>query len=141
MSLATAALFTASLLIQPAHADEKQAEECVTTKVRDGYAEGWGIRTMTTTTLAPGKTRNYLVTLYAGNEYQLQACGDDTVSNLDVLLYDTEGNLLSRDDVEDRQPAFNYTPKTTNTYYVVVYLRSLKGGGDDAGVAMAVTYK
>ncbi len=141
MSLATVALFTASLLVQPAHADEKQAEECVTTKVRDGYAEGWGIRTMTTTTLAPGKTRNYLVTLYAGNEYQLQACGDDTVGNLDVLLYDTEGNLLSRDDVEDRQPAFNYTPKTTDTYYVVVYLRSLKGGGDDAGVAMAVTYK
>ena len=141
MTLATAALFTASLLVSPAHADEKQAEECVTTKVRDGYAEGWGIRTMTTTTLAPGKTRNYLVTLYAGNEYQLQACGDESVGNLDVLLYDTEGNLLSRDDAEDRQPIFNYTPETTNTYYVVVYLRSLKAGGEDAGVAMAVTYK
>ncbi|MEZ4317836.1 MAG: hypothetical protein R3F61_10040 [Myxococcota bacterium] len=134
-------VLAASLLTGTALADEKQAEECVNTKVWDSYGDGWGVRTMTKTTLETGKTRNYLVTLYAGNEYRVQSCGDDSVTNLDVLLYDTEGNLLSRDDTESREPMFSFTPKTTATYYVVVYLRELKEKRADAGVAMAVTYK
>ncbi|MCB9674255.1 MAG: hypothetical protein H6737_04010 [Alphaproteobacteria bacterium] len=135
------AAFATALLSSPALADEKQAEECVNTKVWDSYGDGWGVRTMTKTTLAPGKTRNYLVTLYAGNEYRIQACGDESVTNLDVLLYDTEGNLLSRDEATDREPMFSYTPSSTATYYVVLYLRELKERKDGAGVAMAVTYK
>jgi len=130
-----------ALLAGPALANEKQAEECVNTKVWDSYGDGWGVRTMTKTTLETGKTRNYLVTLYAGNQYRMLACGDDSVTNLDVLLYDTEGNMLSRDDSEGREPNFAYTPETTATYYVVVYLRGLKDQKSDAGVAMAVTYK
>lgn len=130
-----------ALFISPALANEKQAEECVNTKVWDSYADGWGVRTMTTSTLEVGKTRNYLVTLYAGNEYRVESCGDDSVTNLDVLLYDTEGNLLVRDDTDDRQPKLAFTPDKTQTYYVVVYLRDVKEKQADAGVAMAVTYK
>ena len=36
----------------------------------DGYADGWGIRTMTTASLEAGATRNYLVTFYPNKEYQ-----------------------------------------------------------------------
>ena len=131
----------AILLSNPAFADEKQAEECVNTKVWDSYGDGWGVRTMTTSTLEVGKTRNYLVTLYAGNEYRVQSCGDSSVTNLDVLLYDTEGNLLARDDSDNREPLMSFNPDRTATYYVVVYLRGVKEKKSDAGVAMAVTYK
>lgn len=130
-----------TLGLQAAHADEKAAEECVQTKVWEAYAEGWGVRTLTGTTLQPGKTRNYLVTLYAGNEYEIKTCGDDSVKNLDVLLYDTDGNVVMRDEVDGRQPAIKYTPKDTDTYYVVLYLRSTADAKADAGVAMAVVYK
>jgi hypothetical protein len=135
-------MFALSLLLgSTALADEKSAEECVQTKVWDAYADGWGVRTLTSTTLAPGKTRNYLVTLYAGNEYRIETCGDDRVTNLDVLLYDTEGNILKRDDVDGRNPSFTYKPESTSTYYVVVYLRGVKEKSTDAGIGMAVVYK
>ena len=135
------ALTTMLMLSSSSFANEKQAEECVQTKVWDAYAEGWGVRTLTSTTLQPGKTRNYLVTLYAGNEYQIQTCGDDSVTNLDVLLYDTEGKILVRDTTTDRQPSFTFKPETTSTFYVVVYLRGVKEKSADAGVGMAVIYK
>lgn len=128
-------------LLGTAQADEKQAEDCVHTKVWDSYGDGWGVRTMTSTTLEQGKTRNFLVTLYAGNEYKITSCGDSNVANLDILLYDTEGTLLSRDSSEDRQPGFAFKPEQTATYYVVLYLRELKDAKADAGVAMAVIYK
>ena len=63
------------------------------------------------------------------------------VKNLDVLLYDTDGNVLARDSTEDRQPSFTYTPKETSTYYVVLYVREVAEGAESAGVGMAVIYK
>lgn len=120
--------------------DEKAAEECVQTKVWEAYAEGWGVRTLTSTTLKPGKTRNYMVTLYAGNEYEVKACGIEGVANLDVLLYDSDGKLIVKDEDEGRQPSIKFTPETTSTYYVVLYLRTLKSGAE-AAAAMAVVYK
>jgi len=130
------ALSTAALA-----ADELAAETCLRTKVWDSYADGWGVRTMTSTTLAPNATRNYLVTLYKGNQYQIRTCGDDAVSNLDVYLYDLGGNVIAQDNTTDREPMIAYTPTATGTFYVVVHARELVAGKTDAGVAMAVTYK
>ena len=135
-----ASAITAMALFTPtAQADEAQAETCLRTKVWDGYADGWGIRTMTSTLLDSGATRNYLVTLYKGNEYQIQTCGDKQVNNLDVLLYDLDGNVVLRDDTTDREPKLEYKPTSTATYYIVVHARDLEK--DAAGIAMAVTYR
>ncbi len=120
---------------------EKDAEECVQTKVWDAYADGWGVRTITSTTLHVGKTKNYLVTLYAGNRYRIEACGDEAAANLDILLYDTDGKLLLRDETSDRQPRIEYVPTATSTFYVVLYLRGTKEARSEAGVGMAVVYK
>lgn len=136
--------------LAPAHADEKEAETCLRTKVWDGYAQGWGVRTMTSTSIPDGKTRNYLVTLYEGNEYQIQTCADANVRNLDVLLYDTQGNVIARDNTpapgspagtEDREPRIAFKPPSTGTYYIVVYNREARRPEDVGGVAMAVVYK
>ncbi|MBN2798849.1 MAG: hypothetical protein JXX28_06835 [Deltaproteobacteria bacterium] len=128
-------------LSSSALADEEGAETCVRTKVWDGYADGWGIRTLTSTTLAPNATRNYLVTLYKGNEYQITTCGDEGVQNLDVLLYDLNGNVVLRDDTADREPKLYFQPTETSTYYIVLHARELKTGATGAGVSMAVVYR
>ena len=91
-------------LSMPARAGESEAESCLRSKVWDGYAEGWGVRTMTSTTLPDGKTRNYLVTLYEGNEYKVRTCADESIVNLDVLLYDVKGAVIARDSTTDREP-------------------------------------
>lgn len=135
------ALF-AAMFAQTAFAgDELAAETCLRTKVWDSYAEGWGVRTMTSTSLAQGATQNYLVTLYKGNEYQIRTCGDDLVKNLDVYLYDLNGKVVAQDDSVGREPMFAYKPETTGTYYVVVHARELTDATKEAGVAMAVTYR
>jgi hypothetical protein len=96
---------------------------------------------MTSTVLDSGATRNYLVTLYKGNDYRIQTCGDGAVANLDVLLYDTSGNVVLRDETKDKQPMIEYKPDATGTYYIVLHARELEGGKASAGIAMAVTYK
>jgi len=134
-------LLALGLAAAPAEAGKRDAEDCLRTRVWDGYGDGWGIRTMTSTELAAGKTRNYLVTLYKGNEYRIEACGDGSVKNVDVLLYDTNGNVIKRDESDDKTPRFEFTPEETGSFYVVVYMRDLEEGKDDAGVAMAVVYR
>ncbi len=134
--------FLASLLSSPpAIADEAEASSCLRTKVWDGYSDGWAIRTMTSTELTSGKTRSYLVSLYADNEYRIATCGDASVKNLDVLLYDTKGNIVMRDETTDREPFIEFKPPATGTYYVVLYLREPVEGADKAGAAMAVVYR
>jgi hypothetical protein len=126
--------------LQTAEADEKKADTCLRTKIWDGYGEGWAVRTATTASLAQGEHRVYLVTLYAGNEYKLQVCGDDSATDIDIVLHDAEGVELVRDQTNDREPVVTYKPANTETYYVVLYAGQVTEG-QDAGVAMAVTYK
>ena len=139
--LAATGLVLVGLATPAVAGDTDKAETCLRTKVWDGYAQGWGIRTMTSTNLTLGATRNYLVTLYKGNEYQIQSCCDDEVQNLDLYLYDLNGNVVLRDNTEDRQPLLTFTPDKTATYYIVLHARSLTTESAEAAVAMAVTYR
>jgi hypothetical protein len=127
----------------PALADQKEADTCLRTKIWSGYDDGWAVRTATTAELAQGEHRIYLVTLYAGNEYKFQVCGDAQASNVDLVLHDQSGKELARDKSDDREPMVTYKPQTTDTYYVAVYAASVAGDakGPKAGVALAVTYR
>jgi hypothetical protein len=125
----------------PAFADEAEAEGCLRTKVWEGYEDGWSIRTMTSTTLGRGATRNYLVTLYKGNEYQIQSCADDAATNIDLLLYDLNGNIVVRDDDPGGEPKLAFKPEKTSTFYIVVHARELTDPKGQSGVAVAVTYR
>jgi len=127
------------LIDHPALAGTREAESCLRAKVWEGYSDGWGVRTLTASEMATGKTRNYVVNLFKGNKYRIQTCGDDNVTNLDVLLYDQAGTVLARDTTSDRQPALDFTPTVTGSYYVVLFARELSK--PEAGVAMAVVYK
>lgn len=122
-------------------AGESEAESCLKTKVWDGYAEGWGVRTMTSATVPDGKTKNYLVTLYEGNEYRIRTCADDAFKNLDVLLYDAKGSLVMRDATQDREPELTIKPPGTGTYYIVLYAQAMATPGTEGSAAMAVVYR
>ncbi len=136
------AFFPALLLASTfALASENDAETCLRTKVWDGYSDGWGIRTMTSTQLDAGRTRNYLVTLYKGNEYQVTTCGVAGFKNIDVLLYDTTGTVIVRDTTTDREPKVTFKPDKTASYYIVLYARETDARTQKGDVAMAVVYR
>ena len=122
-------------------ADEEEADTCLRTKTWEGYYEGWAVRTATSATLGEGDHRIYIVTMYAGNEYRLQVCGDANANDIDIVLHDANGTELMRDESDDREPIVNFKPSSTDTYYIAVYAGSLAKGQDKAGVAMAGTYK
>jgi len=122
-------------------ADEEEADTCLRNKIWSGYNDGWAVRTATTATLGAGEHRIYLVTLYAGNEYRIQACGDNSSNNLDVVLHDANGTEIMRDESVDREPLINFKPSNTDTYYIAVYAAVLASGQSKAGVATAVTYR
>ena len=124
-----------------AQADEKEADTCLRTKIWSGYTDGWAVRTATSTSLAAGEHRIYLVTLYSGNEYQFQVCGDGGASDIDLILHDADGKELARDDTNDREPMLKFKPMTTDTFYVAVYAAGVNEGAGKAGVALAVTYR
>ncbi len=124
-----------------ANADEKDAENALREKIWAGYEKGWAVRTATTTSLESEGHRVYLVTLYAGNEYKFQAIGDKHAQNIDLVLHDSEGKEVQRDESTDREPKIVYKPTKTKTYYIAVYAAQITEDVESAGVALAVTYR
>jgi hypothetical protein len=129
------------LFAATAYATEEAAESCLTDKIWAGYSDGWAVRTATTTTLKQDEHRVYLLTLYAGNEYKLQVCGDKGAKNVDLILHDLDGKEILRDESDSREPTVVYKPEETQTYYVAVQATELKEKSESAGVALAVTYR
>lgn len=115
-------------------------EDCIRTKIWDTYGEGWAVRTSTTADIEYGKTRFYRSTLLEGRSYRILSCAADGVKNLDVLLYDKDGQVLTRDDSQGRDPVLSFTPERTGVYYVVLYLRDGKGPGDTAEASWALIH-
>jgi hypothetical protein len=125
-------------------ADKGPADNCVRSKVWEAYPQGWAVRTITHASLEEGEHRIYMLTLYAGNEYRVMACGDNTMENLDLVIYDADGKLVTQDATTDRQPVLEYKPTATDTFYVAIHAvtRSDKTKGQGKGeIALAVTYR
>jgi hypothetical protein len=136
------AILPMALLLAPqARADEEAAETCLRTKIWDAYGAGWQVRSQTNTTLGAGEHRVYLITLYAGNEYKFMACGDDNSANLDLVLYDANGNVVITDASNDREPQVSYIPTMTDTFYLAVHGSRLNDTSKKSGVSTAVSYK
>ena len=122
-------------------AGEAEADTAVRTRIWARYEQGYAVRTSSATHLVPGEERVYLLTLLAGNEYLVQGCGDDDVSDLDLFLYDSDGKVVAMDSTDDREPTLSFKPATTDTYYLTLSLGSMAEGKTEAGVAMALLYR
>lgn len=66
--------------------------------------------------LSPGQTMTYTVTLYRGVDYILFAAGDNNIEDLDIYLYDEEGNRVARDTLTDNYPVVSVTPRWTGEF-------------------------
>ncbi len=125
-------------------ADQDEADSCVRSKVWEAYPEGWAVRTITKANLGETEHRIYLLTLYAGNEYKFLGCGDTSLTDVDLVLYDADGRMLVQDQTEDRQPEVEFRPSSTDTFYLAVHAAKLGEAaetGAKASVATAVTYR
>lgn len=134
-------LLTSLGLVAPSVADEKDAETCVRTKIWDGYADGWAVRSATKAQLRRGEYRVYVLTLYAGTEYKFQACGDKMVTNVDLILYDNAGKPLVKDNAVSPEPEMSFKPSRTDAYYIALYAAELTDPYKRVGVALATTYR
>ena len=134
---------TAALAEAPApdKAREKEADTCIRTKIWSGYDQGWAVRNATSARLGGGEHRVYVITLEAGLEYKLLACGDKGIGDLDLVLHDVNGKEVARDSSNDREPMVSFTSPTTESYYLAVYAARMNEGATTGGVATAVTYK
>ena len=123
-----------------ARADDGVADTCVQAKVHDSYTDAWSVRTTVSTTLKPGGREVYVLTLHSGNQYRVMACAEESIKNLDLVVYDADGNPVVNDKTTNREPVLDFTPPATARYYVVVSDASPTGTGG-GGVATAVVFK
>jgi hypothetical protein len=130
-----------SLLSGLALADGKDAEECLRTKIWEGYSQGWAVRTVANANVPDRGHRVYMVTLYKGNEYKIMACGDKFSRNVDVVLYDKTGNAVQRETTDNRDPWISFAPNATDTFYVAVFNTQPAEPGKAVDIATAVTFK
>jgi len=102
--------------------------------------KGFRIRTDSTSSLRENYYRDYTVTLYRGNSYVIFGCGDANARDIDIHIYDENGNLIDRDRFQNSRPVVEVTPKWSGPFTVRVKMDdSLLGGR--AYYTIAVLYR
>ena len=134
-----AAALAATLLLlpaPPAQADAGAARSCLDSLVTGAVASGMRLRSTDVHFAEPQAAVTYRVTLYKGINYVLIGCADGESVDLDMRLYDSDGNLVSNDKSPDAQPFVDVSPPKTGEYalQVLVYKASAK---TDYAVAIA----
>jgi hypothetical protein len=133
-----AAVAAVALLLPapPAQADAQAARSCLDSLVTGAVASGMRLRSSDVHFAEPQAAVTYRVTLYKGINYVLLGCADGATVDLDMRLYDADGNLVSNDKSPDAQPFVDVSPPKTGEYalQVLVYKASAK---TDYAVAIA----
>ena len=79
--------------------------------VRDTYTRGL---------LARGQSTTVRTTLHSGNEYYLVAGGCEDAFDVDIAVFDENGNLIAQDEDEQSVAVAKVVPKWTGTFFVKV---------------------
>jgi hypothetical protein len=135
------ALLPLLFLATAVQANKTEAEECIYAKVSDQYSNSWQLRTRSSLELNYGGTRHYQATLLKGQSYQVLTCADDNVRDLDILLYNSKGEIILRDSLDNREPTLEFIPAATGTYFVTLYVRSMVDYTQESSVAFALMHK
>lgn len=72
--------------------------------------------------LSNGESYRYSTTLYKGNTYYIFAAGDYDVKDLDIILYDENGNKIDEDKQTDALPIVEVTPRWSGEFVVKVHM-------------------
>jgi hypothetical protein len=104
------------------------AADEVTTIVKSGILYGnvkllgfrSGIRIEDSDTLREGESKRYEPVLYRGTRYAFFAAGDQHIRDLDIYIYDMDGNLLAHDDTNSDTAIAVLAPRYTGQFKVIV---------------------
>ncbi len=81
-------------------------------------ATGYNLKGYQGEYLGSGETVIYRVYMYSYNEYAVLGAGDSRVQDLDVEIYDGDGNLIASDKDSSDVSLVRFNPPYTGTYYV-----------------------
>lgn len=68
--------------------------------------------------LAEGQGQRFVVTLRAGQPYRVVGVCDNRCGDLDLRLFDRNGELITQDLAPDRTPMLDINPRTTGGYAI-----------------------
>jgi hypothetical protein len=132
-------LAMAYVLVSPMANAGGEPEACIQTKTWSHYEQGWALRTSTTDTINTGEFSSFSATLYGGRRYLVEICGDATVELADLVLYDREGNALTRAKANGRESVLEFSPDRTQAVYIVIHLRAATA--PSAKLALAILHQ
>jgi hypothetical protein len=78
--------------------------------------------------LSAGDSDNYTVTLQGGRSYKLVGVCDNDCSDLDITLYDDDGDVVDRDLLDDDKPVVSVSGKAGGTYRMNVSMAKCSTG-------------
>ena len=117
--LMTAALSFFSL--QPASASVAGAQYNANVLFRTLKGLGWNVReSFSYGLLAHGESQIIRTTLHAGNTYKIVAAGCEDAYDVDVAVFDENGNLIDSDHDTSRLAVADITPTWSGTFYIKV---------------------
>jgi hypothetical protein len=76
--------------------------------------------------LRDGENESFTLTLHAGTQYALIGVCDNDCNDVDLVLYDADGNEVDSDVQADDYPLVQVTPSETMRYSVKVIMASCK---------------
>ena len=114
----------------PAFATEADAKNRANETAASLRREGFTIRTTYWHgTLLKNDSTYITTTLYRGSSYGLVVGGCRDAYDIDVLLYDENWNLISKDTSTDPWAVVTVTPRWTGKYYIKVRMYNSKYNG------------
>ena len=80
-------------------------------------------------TLYQGQNSVFSKTFYRSNTYVLGVAGDDDAKDIDIYVYDQNGNLVAKNNANDQVAVVKFYARYTGIYYikVVMYATSSRG--------------
>lgn len=130
-------LWTTTLL-SPALASDA-TETCLQAKMWETEEQGYAVRAVSTKSLAVSEFETIKTALFSNREYVVRSCADKGVSQLDLVVYDGQGQEIARSTDKGRSPNLTISPQTAASVYIVVQVRGATPGPH--GVSIGVLYK
>lgn len=121
-----------------ASAGETDVEECARVTAKEARKNGFRLRLDDGDRVRPDQVMNYQVTLTGGLTYMFFACSDGSAPDVDIFIYDAEGNLVAHDETVDPLPSFVW--KAPNTAEYIVRLQT-NGSERRTAYQLGVMYK
>lgn len=90
--------------------------------------------------LGEGESFTIKSTCYNTVTYYILAAGGDDALDVDIEVYDANGNLVSDDSDDNRAAVATFAPRWTGTFYFKVKLYSSSRAGDYVGYVRAYVY-